>query len=265
MEKYDQRALQVAAAVRDREQPELTILFGSRARGDHDSARSDIDILLVQESEPGPGAKQAARMAAITAAEESYGRPVPVDLVWRTLDRFRHNRRYVNSVETNAVREGVVMPRNPEDYGSGRYEDEQSGYEYDWSNYRERLRHAEAHLDALVSTAEAGLDDLVIGQQAQNALEHGLKALIEAAGGKYANTHNISHLLGAARHSDTGMRDFRLSIPPDVYTEYEGTAEYEARRQPELTRFPDYLERTTADAARIIARAKELYGQARGE
>ena len=58
------------------------------------------------------------------------------------------------------------------------------------------------------------------------------------------------------------MREFSLSVPPDVYTEYEGQAEYRARRQPELTQYPDYLERTKEDVSQIINRAKELRDRA---
>ncbi len=70
--------------------------------------------MLVQERGPDAGQKEAVADAAIQAAEQAYGRPVEVEQIWRTLEEFRFNRRYVNSVETNAVREGVVMPRNPE-------------------------------------------------------------------------------------------------------------------------------------------------------
>ena len=45
---HDPRALQVARFVRQRERPQLTILFGSRARGDHDDLESDIDVMLVR-------------------------------------------------------------------------------------------------------------------------------------------------------------------------------------------------------------------------
>ncbi len=262
MTELDDRALQVARMVQRRERPDLTILFGSRSRGDHDGLRSDIDIMLVQRAEPGPDGKQLATEAAKAFAAEAYGRAVPVQLVWRTLDEFRFNRRYVNSVETNAVRDGVIMPRDQEGYSASRYEDEENEYEYDWSNYRERIRHAEAHLRGFIIMSETGADDILIGQQAQNTLEHGMKALIAAAEGKYSNTHSISELLGNIRYFDEEMRDFRLSIPPDVYTEYEGEAEYRQRRQPELTSYSDYLERTSADALRIIERAKELFNRA---
>ena len=258
MQKHDHRALQVAQRVQQHEQPDLAILFGSRSRGDHDELKSDIDIMLVQETEPDIEQKRLATQVANKIATETYGQMVQVELVWRTLDQFRFNRRYINSVETSAAREGVIMPRNPENYSPSDYEDEQTEYQYDWSNYQERVRHAEIHLDEFVFLAEAGRNDLVIGQQAQNALEHGMKALIHVAGGEYSNTHSISDLLGAVRHFDPTMNDFSLSIPPDVYTEYEGQAEYRARRQPELTQYPDYLAKTTHDVSQIINRAKEL-------
>ena len=257
-DRYDPRALRVARFVLERERPELAILFGSRARGDHDELRSDIDVMLVLEAIPDDDAKRAATESAGAAVEKAYGREVPVELVWRSLEEFRRNRRYVNSVETNAVRDGIVMPRNPNEYGSSRYEDEETEYDYDWTNYDERLRHAETHLDEFVFMAESGRSDIAIGQHAQGALEHGMKALLEAHGASYRSVHNIGELLGNIRRNDPEMSDFGLSIPADVYTEYVGDREYRRRLQPELTSYPDYLERTREDAQYIIDRAREV-------
>ena len=113
MQHHDPKALQVAKAVQQREQPELVILFGSRARGDYEELKSDIDVMLVQAAEPRGTDQKSAESAALKASQATYGREVPVELVWRTLDEFRHNRRYINSVETRAVRDGVIMPRDP--------------------------------------------------------------------------------------------------------------------------------------------------------
>ena len=258
----DHRALPVAFAAFDTSEAELVILFGSRARGDYHEKSSDIDVMLVQELEPEAGRKKAVADTVAAAAMQSYGRPVPVELVWRTRDEFRFNRRYVNSVETNAARDGIIMPRDPDNYRPRDYEDEHTEYAYDWSNYDERLRHAENHLDEFIFLAEHNRSDLAIGQHAQNALEHGMKALLAAAGGQYANTHDIGILLGNVRHFDDGLRNFRLAIPPDVYTEYEGEAEYRARRQPPLTQFADFADKTVGDINRIIDRAKLLRAQA---
>ena len=85
-----------------------------------------------------------------------------------------------------------------------------------------------------------------------------MKTLLEAHDALYRNTHNIGELLGNIRHNDTDLETFRLSIPPDVYTEYEGEREYHTRTQPRLSDFPDFQERTIADALRIIDRAKQV-------
>ena len=149
MKAHDAKALHVARLVQQREQPELAILFGSRARGDHDDTRSDIDIMLVQAAEPGDADKKSAESAALIASLDAYGREVPVELVWRTLGQFRHNRRYVNSLESRAVRDGVIMPRDANRHDSSNYEDAETDYEYDWAGYEDRLRYANAHLDSI--------------------------------------------------------------------------------------------------------------------
>ena len=262
MNEYDARALRVARLVQERAQPEFAILFGSRARGDHDELTSDIDVMLVLAAEPGADAQRAADRDAQQAAQAAYGREVPVQLTWRTVADFRHRRRYSNSVETNAMREGIVMPRNPESYQAGDYEDEETEYEYNWGDYENRLFHAETHLDEFEYMAAGNRSDLAIGQHAQRALEHGLKALIAAHGAEYPKIHNIGALIGAVREHDPGMRNFRLSIPADVYSEYAGEDAYQEQRiRPRLTEHADYLAQTRAAAQFIIERAKAIYEQ----
>ena len=257
MTQPDPKALVVAQATQKVEQPDLAILFGSRARGDHDES-SDIDIMLVQPLEPSKEYKDAATRRAEDTAKDLYNRDVAVDLVWRTLEEFENKRKYANSIETRAVRQGTVMPRNPENYSDHDYEDEDTEYQVDWSIYDQRLSHAEIHLTGFINNCEAGLNDILLGQQAQNVLEYGMKALLEAHDALYRNTHNIGELLGNIRHNDTDLETFRLSIPPDVYTGYEGEREYHTRTQPRLSDFPDFQERTIADALRIIDRAKQV-------
>ena len=257
----DPRALDVARAVHQRERPHATILYGSRARGDHDEYRSDIDIMLLEDRVPDGESQWPVKEWLEGVARVAYGRDVSVQLVWRTLDEFRHNRRYVNSLETNAVRDGVFMSQDPNQHDSSCYEDEQTEHEYNWSPYSERMRHAELHVTALQDMIDLGRDDLLIGQQAQGALEHAMKALLEAHGVRYRRIHNIGELLGNIRHHDPELSAFSLSIPPEVYTAYAGGDEYEARTQPALTDFSDYLQRTKSDVERIIARARAVRRQ----
>ena len=258
----DPLAQQVASAVQLGENPDFTILFGSRARGDHREDRSDIDIMLVQETLPSPEDMQQATDRAEREAANLYGTQVAVQLAWRTRQEFRHNRRYSNSIETTAVREGTPMYPEGEEYSYRDFEDEETEFEYDWSPYSEHLRHAEEHLQAFQGVDDLGLSDMVIGQQAQNTLEFAMKALLEAHEAPYQSTHNIAHLLGNIRRNDPDLREFTLSIPPDVYTAYEGDLQYRRRQQPKLTDFPEYCARTTTDADRIIQRARQVRGQA---
>ena len=74
MRHHDPKALRIAKAVQQREQPELVILFGSRARGDHEELLSDIDVMLVQAAEPDDAIQKAAADAAARVAWETYGR-----------------------------------------------------------------------------------------------------------------------------------------------------------------------------------------------
>lgn len=261
MQNYDAKALSVAQIARDCARPEFAVLFGSRARGDHNALESDIDVLLVAPQPPNAADRQAAAIIASQAAQAAYGRAVPVQLVWRTLSEFQHNRRYRNSLETNAVREGIIMPRDPNSYRAADYDAEITEYEYNWTNYDNRLLHAEQHWAAFRLLAENNMHDLLIGQQAQSALEHGLKALLESHGHSqgqaYRDVHNIGELMGNVRYRIRGLQDFRLSIEPDVYSEYAGKGEYqETRINPELTHHDDYRSRTAADIEFIISQAK---------
>ena len=258
----DLRALSVAKAVHERERPLATILFGSRARGDYEERRSDIDIMLVQAEEPDGEYKGSVEEWAEGVVRAAYGRWVPVQLVWLTEQRFNEGQRYVNHVATQALFDGIIMTQNPEEYQNRDADDEEAEYEYDWTPYNERLRHAEAHLTAFQDLIDLGRIDLLIGQQAQNALEHAMKALLEAHSVRYQRTHNIGDLLGRVRDVDPDLRQFQFSIPPDIYTQYAGEQVYRLTRQhPLLSEQPDYRERTVADAQYIINRAREVRQQ----
>ncbi len=256
----DPRALSVAQAVHERMWSQATILFGSRARGDYEERRSDIDIMLINPGMPDQQYKDRAVEWAQGIAQAIYEYPVSVQLVWRTTQDFRYRRRYVNSVETRAVHDGVFMSRVPQQSGSVYCEDDETECEYDWMNYNNRLLHAESHLIAFQDMIDLRRGDLLVGQHAQAALEHGMKALLEAHGARYQRTHNIGHLLGRIRQVDPELRELSLGIPPDIYSAYAGEQEYEeeGRQQPLLTDQPDYRQRTVADAQRIINRAREV-------
>ena len=67
----DRRALPVAQAILAASGADLVILFGSRARGDYEENRSDIDLLLVQPELPAPPQRQSILNVARHAAQKS--------------------------------------------------------------------------------------------------------------------------------------------------------------------------------------------------
>ncbi len=257
----DPRALKVAQALHDRENPQATILFGSRARGDYEEGRSDIDIIQVNPRVPNQRYKDGATEWAEGIAQAIYGRPVPVQLVWFSLADFHENTRYINHITTRALLDGVVMSPHPENYRS-RYSGDlhESEYEYMWEDYENRLSHAEQHLRVFQTLDDLRESDLMIAQHAHSALEHAMKAVIAALGAAYPSTHNLAHLIGTIRRlPDSELHDFALSIPPDVYSEYSGHQEYlTGRVNPTLTQLPDYRERTVADTQRLLDRARAV-------
>ena len=257
----DPRALMVAQALHEREQPQATILFGSRARGDYEEGRSDIDIIQVNPDTPDQSYKDSATEWAEGIAQVAYGRPIPVQLVWFSHADFHENTRYVNHIATRALLDGVVMSHHPEDYRS-RYADnlDESEYEYMWEDYENRLDHAEQHLRVFQTLDDLGESDLMISQHAHSALEHAMKAVIAAHGATYPSTHNLAHLIGTIRRlPGSELHDFSLSISPDVYSAYAGHQEYLAGRvPPTLTQMPNYRERTVADAQRLLDRARTV-------
>lgn len=247
----DPRAIKVAAMVAEQVEPELTILFGSRARGDYQEDRSDIDIMLVTQTEPGESEQRQARDRAARMAGAVYSQEVTVQLVWVTESEFRQNLEYRTRVEAKAVRDGVIMPRNPDDYSWTELIEDKTGHKTDWADYERNLDTAGAHRNAFQVMAEQGVADESVGLIGQKALEHGMKSLITALGGEYPETHDIGQLIGTIRRLGAELhpefRQFGTSIPPDVYTAYEGSGRYTARARPRLNTYDNWAERTLAD------------------
>ena len=256
----DPRALRIAQELHRSQQPEITILFGSRARGDYAEGKSDIDVLLIRESVPDLEQKELIDQDAQKLSLLLYGWPVPVQTVWCTRDEFDQKRRTVNHVVARALEDGVVMPRDQEDYDS-RYGQEEPDLSNEWTVTSERLRHAEEHLamfDLAIHSASSRMDDM-IGQQAHQALEHAMKAVISARGWQYKTTHNLNELVGDVRRADPEFR-FRLTIDGQIYNQYVGREEYWPTKT-RLTGIPNYEEATRADIQRLLERVREIQGE----
>ena len=250
---YDPRAWRVAQQLHAAEQPEVTILFGSRARGDWEEGRSDIDIMLVGETIPDREKRQAITARAEAQAQAVYGGPVKVQITPIASALFYRMNRSVNHVAARAFREGVAMPRSrrsPEEFNPD--------YRAEHDITEERLQQGDAHLRVFNLTVEHDPEnDIVIGQQAQNVMEHALKALISAAGQEYPIEHRIEPLVAAARAADPEL-NFDLLIPGQVYDQYVGVDEYLRLETPDLTTYPNYQEIVNNAAQLLMERARQL-------
>lgn len=256
----DRRALPVAQATLEAAGAEMVILFGSRARGDYEEARSDIDLLLVQPEPPAPAQRQSVADAADHAARQAYRKPVTVQLVWQTTKEFERSRRSINHVNARAVREGIVMPRHPENYPG-----EPADYSYEREIAEQRAANADTHhemFEYLFEHDMAGISNLdrIAGKNAQEALEHALKGLIAANGAEYPRTHDLGALLAAARAADPEFSaGFQPSIDYWVLNQYAGSADYDIPQMP-LTELEHYRECVNADYEAVRNRIAELLG-----
>ena len=131
--------------------------------------------------------------------------------MWITPEEYQAGRAYRNSLETLAVREGIIMERNPESYGRAERDsrEKQTEYRHDWTNYEERMKDAEGYKRALEralgdETADLDIEDGALGLAGERGVECAMKALLEAWQGamgqtesnRYSERHGIGELVG---------------------------------------------------------------------
>ena len=252
----DPHALRIAETIHELHQPEITILYGSRARGDHQPGRSDLDIMIVQESIPPDSKKAEIRQTAESTALELYDNPPAFHFIWKTSSEFARKRRAVNHIIPNALREGIIMPRNPEEY-SNRYQDDgEVDYQEEWTTTDERVRHAENHLIIFNDTIDLERHDDMIGQHAHGAMEHALKALISASGHRYERIHDINILMSDAMQADPGF-DPQPLIDGSVYDQYSGSDEYYTKHRP-ISEIDGYRDAVINQVTSILDRVQQV-------
>ena len=224
--RHDTRAAQVAGAVHDALNPVQTILFGSRARGTH-RPDSDIDLLILTAEETQPDYREYAKGVAERARQELLPEADKTDVVCYTLERFLNDRALINNLANRVARDGVpIMP--PEEIG---YSSDHGEESVDWNNVRTRVRDAMDNSYAIQHTVDPALTPLkVLGHIAQQALEHGYKALLGANGHDYPvgwRGHDLAGLIALVRQRLGLSEDY--VIPGEEYsylTEFAGSAIY---------------------------------------
>lgn len=148
-QKPDPLALRVAGYLHDAEQPQATILFGSRARGNH-RPDSDIDLLVVAPQEVSNSLEHAVR----DLASQLYQRRIPVDINHTTMERLENNKEFINSLATQAMLHGVVLSGRPDDFTSPYASSNPPSPKYDWAHQAYISQAARMELDIMLAFAD---------------------------------------------------------------------------------------------------------------
>ena len=130
--------------------------------------------------------------------------------------------------------------------------------EYEWTVTYERYRHAEKHLNAFNALIDTGQDDDMIGQHAQGAMEHALKALISATQNAYDRTHDINELTADALRADPNFQ-FSQGIGGAIYNQYAGAQDYHPTSNP-ISDIADYRNIVNVEVQAILVRVREIRG-----
>ena len=181
----DPIGLAVASVAQQAAKPNTVILFGSRARGDHQPT-SDVDLLIIYRKETTTPASRIKR--AIKAYFTEHPPELGVDIVPMEMERFEYSRRAKNHVAGQAMRDGIIMNGEKLDF-SNNYEDD---YPESWPDVKQRLQATYRHLgtfDREFSHPEGEQESY--GFHAQQAVENAMKAWMSAADIDYHRIHDL--------------------------------------------------------------------------
>lgn len=188
--KADRRAFDVALEVHRMAESEQTILFGSRARGDH-RPDSDIDVLIIKKRSPTEewldDLRDRARKVQKARLPEASG----IDVICMTVDEFADRRHLRNNLANSIARQGApILPQENTELP------EES---IDWDDIDGKMKDAVGAADSLDAIANAGILDVMsdkqTGRMALDALENAYKAVLGAHGFEYPTSGGSGHNL----------------------------------------------------------------------
>ena len=190
----DGRALNIARQLHRIAGAEQTILFGSRARGDH-RIDSDLDILIVKDAQPSDQWLEQFRDQARALQMKQLPEASGIDVICMTPAQFDSRRNLRNNLANCIARQGATIVPD-EQLGYGMSEEEE---QIDWDDVDSRISDAADFAKSLETMAEAGIlnaiADKVLGHTAQSALENAYKALLGARGCYYPTSGRDGHNL----------------------------------------------------------------------
>ena len=241
----DSRAVKLAEILHDARQPQLTILFGSRARGDYAEGRSDIDLLVVESNSPGAVIVADAAMAFRRAKAELYrGQRIDSDRIIRTPEEFRKRCSAVNLVDAHALKDGYILGEGAEYYAALARR----------TQTRHQTRWANEGLESLKNWKD--VEDRHQGRRAYSAIAHALQTAINVAGEWCPEIHDVEMLLELAKQADPEGH-YATILDPEIYTQYGNNRKGIPPHTPFTSR-PEHRECAIQDVQAALARAEDL-------
>ena len=230
--KADRRALAVARAVHRMAESEQTILFGSRARGDH-RPDSDIDVLIIKDPSPPEDWLEDLRDRARTLQMSELPEASGIDVICMTAKEFDTRRHLRNNLANSIAKQGAsILPQENTEIP------EES---IDWDDVNGKMNDAVNAANDLTAVAQSGIistfSDKQLGRIAQNALENAYKAVLGAYGFEYptsgGNGHNLRIITGLIRQHRIIPDDAPMPGEEHRYlTEFGGAALYSHEHLP---------------------------------
>ena len=241
----DPSAVKLAELLHEIRNPHLTILFGSRARGDYAEGHSGVDIMFLEDQPPDDETVNRSTMAFRQAKSRLYrGQDNRSDWIIKTQEEFRNRFRAVDSVEAKALNDGYIIGRNAEYYiGPARWRE--TNYHTRWANTHLQYPH----------DAREG-DDERQGSQAYLAVSNALKAAVNAAGEWCPELHDVAMLLELAKKAHPKAQ-YVTTVDPEIYTQY-GNNRREIPPHTPFTSRPEHRNRAAHDVRALLARTEKL-------
>ncbi len=260
----DGRVLSVVRQIHEMAEASQTILFGSRARGDHGPA-SDIDVLIIKDPAPTVQWLEELRDRARQIQKKRLPQVSGIDILCMTEADFHRDSRLKNHLANSIAKQGlVVMPDEQRGPAQGEFEEHT-----DFQGVRQRLSDANDAAGDLQLWLDSGLADRMsdkgVGRAGQTALENVYKAVLGSHGFDYPtggrDGHNLRLLVDRIRRDLQWPQGEPIPGEEHQYlTEFGGAALY-ADEHPALDRvriasdIPQAVETLTALVERVMREA----------
>ena len=230
--KADRRAVEVAREIHRMAEPEQTILFGSRARGDH-RPDSDIDVLIIRKHSPTEEWLDDLRDRARALQKKRLPEASGIDVICMTTEEFARSRNLRNNLANAAAKQGApILPQE---------NTEMPEESIDWDDVDGKINDAVNAANDLTALAQSGIistfSDKQLGRIGQNALENAYKAVLGAHGFEYPtggrDGHNLRILTDLIKQHSILPADVLVPGEEHRYlTEFGGAALYSHEHLP---------------------------------